>query len=76
MPEFHKIDVGRHLQEIEQSLRSGNGHEEALAILQRWQFDDMLDDASRQKARRLVKEFEVEIREQRHCPAPAARSGW
>ena len=65
MPELDKIDVGPQMQEIERDLRCGERRVEALAILQRWQFDDMLDDASREKARRLVQEFAVEIANQR-----------
>jgi hypothetical protein len=55
-----KIDVSREVEEIERLLRSttdGALRETAIATLRRWQFDDMLDDPSREKARRLVKEF-------------------
>ena len=50
-----KIDVSRHVAEMEQALRSGQARlpsDEVLATLERWQWDDMLDDASRAKARR------------------------
>jgi hypothetical protein len=55
-----KIDVSQWVQELEQVLRAAEDParcEEALAILQRWQFDDMLDDASRQKAKELCWQF-------------------
>jgi len=55
-----KIDVFRHVTEMEDALRTGQGRYErinALAILSRWQFDDMLDDQSRARARALVNEF-------------------
>jgi len=58
--EMPKIDVSQWIAELEQVLRSAKNPvrcEEALAILQRWQFDEMLDDASREKARTLVREF-------------------
>lgn len=57
----HKIDVGRYVAEMEDVLLA-NAHRasprQALAILRRWQFDEMLDDASRQRARLLVLRFE------------------
>ena len=56
-----KIDVSRYVQEMEQVLHSGKDPikcENALAVLERWQFDEMLDDASRTKAKLLVQEFE------------------
>lgn len=59
-PSMFKIDVGRQVAEIERGLRAGGDRSrdmEALAILQRWQFDEMLDDASREKARVLIREF-------------------
>jgi len=55
-----KINVSREVEELERELRSENDpahREHALAILRRWQFDEMLDDVSRQKAKRLVREF-------------------
>jgi hypothetical protein len=58
--EVPKIDVSQWITELEQVLRSAKSPprcEEALNILQRWQFDEMLDDASREKARTLVREF-------------------
>ena len=54
--EIPKIDVSQWVGELEQVLRSAENPvrcEEALAILQRWQFDEMLDDASREKAKAL-----------------------
>ena len=59
-PNKFKIDVGRHVAEIERVLRADGDltrRAEALEILDRWQLDEMLDDASRKKARRLVLEF-------------------
>jgi hypothetical protein len=58
--EMPKIDVSEWIAQLEQVLRSANNParcEEALTILQRWQFDEMLDEASREKARVLVREF-------------------
>jgi hypothetical protein len=58
--EVPKIDVSQWITELEQVLRSAKSPprcEEALNILQRWQFDEMLDDASREKARTLIREF-------------------
>ncbi|HVO25545.1 MAG TPA: hypothetical protein VMW56_18145 [Candidatus Margulisiibacteriota bacterium] len=55
-----KIDVGRYVAEIERTLRAGGDRAQrtqALAILQRWQFDEMLDDASRQRAKVLIWKF-------------------
>ena len=55
-----KIDVSREVEEMERLLRSTTEsarREAAIATLQRWQFDAMLDDPSREKARRLVEEF-------------------
>ena len=54
------IDVGRQVTEIERVLRADGELTErvnALAILERWQFDEMLDRASRMKAKVLVQEF-------------------
>ena len=56
-----KIDVSRYVREMEQVLHMRQDAaqcEKALAILERWQFDPMLDDASRAKAKVLVQEFE------------------
>jgi hypothetical protein len=58
--ETPKIDVSQWVAELEQVLRSAESPircEEALAILQRWQFDEMLDDASREKAKTLFRQF-------------------
>ncbi len=55
-----KIDVGRYVAEIERTLCAGGDRAQrtqALAILQRWQFDEMLDDASRQRAKVLIWRF-------------------
>ncbi|MGH7787885.1 MAG: hypothetical protein ACRERC_13505 [Candidatus Binatia bacterium] len=55
-----KIDVSRAVAEMERALRSAPAAESgvaALAALERWQWDEMLDDASRARARRLVCEF-------------------
>ena len=65
-PSLFKIDVGRQVAEIERVLRVGEDLTrcaEALEILERWQFDEMLDDASRNKARVLVREFATGGRE-------------
>lgn len=54
------IDVSLYLYEMEAVLRDGSDAircTSTLAILQRWQFDDKLDEASRTKARRLLLEF-------------------
>jgi hypothetical protein len=56
-----KIDVSRYVLEMEQVLHTEPDPvrcHNAIAVLLRWQFDDMLDDASRAKARMLVQEFE------------------
>jgi hypothetical protein len=58
--ETPKIDVSQWVAELEQVLRSAQDPfrcEEALAILQRWQFDEMLDEVSREKAKVLCREF-------------------
>lgn len=55
-----KIDVSRHVAEMERVLRGNAGalqHGEVLAVLERWQWDEMLDDASRAEARRLLVRF-------------------
>lgn len=54
------IDVSRYLAEMEGMLGAsgdGNAHWRALGILQRWQFDEMLDEASRRRAKDLVSRF-------------------
>ena len=54
------IDVSRQVAEMERVLRSRESTArslDALAVLDRWQWDDMLDSASRTRARRLVREF-------------------
>ena len=55
-----KIDVSQHVAQMEDLLRSDADAvrcSEVLAVLERWQWDDTLDDASRAKARRLLLEF-------------------
>ena len=62
-PRLFKIDVSRQVEELEHVLRAGADLTrcmKALEVLERWQFDEMLDDASRKKARRLVREFTAE----------------
>ena len=57
-----KIDVSRYVLEMEQALRSQQDPircQNAIAILLRWQSDEMLDDQSRLKAKALVQEFAV-----------------
>jgi hypothetical protein len=59
-PSRYKIDVGRYVAEMEERLcNDGDSHArlQTLAILQRWQFDKMLDDASRERAKLLVLRF-------------------
>ncbi len=59
-PSRSKIDVGRYVAEMERTLRTAGDRRvrmHALGVLQRWQFDEMLDDASRQRARLLVLRF-------------------
>jgi hypothetical protein len=59
--EMTKIDVSRYVQGMERVLHSRRDQvscETTIAILRRWQFDEMLDDASRAKAGILVREFE------------------
>jgi hypothetical protein len=59
-PAGSRIDVRQQVAEIERVLREGvdpAGCLRALSILERWQFDEMLDDGSRMKARVLVREF-------------------
>jgi hypothetical protein len=53
------IDVRRCIADLERELRIGNPMRcgEVFAILERWQWDEMLDDASRAAARRLLHEF-------------------
>ncbi|HYD48117.1 MAG TPA: hypothetical protein VEB21_07215 [Terriglobales bacterium] len=54
------IDVARWIDKIEECLKTSQDRGElldGLAILQRWQFDDMIDDSSRERARLLVRRF-------------------
>ena len=59
-PDCRKIDVRRYVAEMEHILRTNgdpNACRQALAILKRWQVDEMLDDASRQRAQLLALRF-------------------
>ena len=59
-----KIDVSRYVLEMEEVLYAQQDParcENAIAILRRWQFDEMLDDASREKAKTLVQEFAIAL---------------
>jgi hypothetical protein len=54
------VDAGRWLDELEAVLDAGREPTrclEAMAILRRWQWDRELDEASRQRAGVLVREF-------------------
>lgn len=54
------IDVSRQVAELEAVLRSqvpSMRRREALAVLERWQWDEMVDRDSRLRARQLVREF-------------------
>ena len=56
-----KIDVSQYVQGMERVLHSRQDPvscETTISILRRWQFDEMLDDASRAKAEVLVREFD------------------
>ena len=60
-----KIDVSRQVEELERILRLEKDPArcmEAVTILGRWQFDEMLDDTSRERARMLVHEFALKAR--------------
>jgi hypothetical protein len=66
---MYKIDVKRQVEEMERVLRAQDDvarSQATMTILRRWQFDEMLDDDSREKARMLVLEFECSL------PATAA----
>ncbi len=68
-----KIDVSREVEKLECVLRLGEELarcKEAMAILGRWQFDEMLDDASREKARMLVHEFALKVPQQTNLGCP------
>ena len=59
-PTRRKIDAGRYVEEMERILLAAGDRSacvRALAILERWQFDEMLEDASRQRAKLLVFRF-------------------
>jgi hypothetical protein len=54
------INVRGYIEKMAQTLRAGRDRaacEQALAILRRWQFDDMLDAASRAAARTVAAEW-------------------
>jgi hypothetical protein len=54
------VDASRALDELESVLHSGSEPTrclEAMEILRRWRWDQDLDDASRSRARVLVREF-------------------
>jgi hypothetical protein len=53
------IDVSRQVAEMEIQLRSEGPlrSRELLSVLERWQWDEMLDAPSRARARQLVREF-------------------
>jgi hypothetical protein len=54
------IDVSRHMQEMERVLRSQHSParcQELIGLLRCWQHDEVLDGASRERARVLVREF-------------------
>ncbi len=55
-----KIDVHVHVEQFERVLRQDEDparRRDAMAILQRWQFNDALTEAARHKAQTLVREF-------------------
>jgi hypothetical protein len=59
------IDVSRQVAEMERTLRmreDARQSREVLAILERWQWDAMLDAPSRAQARQLLREFSLSIR--------------
>jgi hypothetical protein len=59
------IDVSRQVDEMELLLRAhpdARRSREVLAILERWQWDAMLDAPSREHARKLLREFGLTIR--------------
>jgi hypothetical protein len=58
------IDVSREVAEMEVILRSRDNPQrsrELLAVLERWQWDDMLDAPSRARARQLLREFGITV---------------
>lgn len=59
------IDVSRQVNEMERTLRmqeDSRRSREVLAILERWQWDAMLDAPSREHARQLLREFGLTVR--------------
>ena len=58
---MYKINVRCQVEEMERVLRTPDDVarcQAAITILRRWQFDEMLDDSSREKAKMLVLEIE------------------
>lgn len=58
-----EIDVSAALDDIEGTLQARTGSAQArelLGILQRWQWDTMLCEASRERARALLEQFSRE----------------
>jgi hypothetical protein len=54
------VDTGRIIDEFEQVLHTGQDMShchEALVILRRWQWDEDLNDSSRDRAGMLVRQF-------------------
>jgi hypothetical protein len=54
------IDATRYLDDMDHTLRSSHDvgmRNEALAILRRWQFDDLLTDAAGARAAGVLREF-------------------
>ncbi len=63
---MYKIDVKRQVEEMERLLRANEDiarRQATISVLRRWQFDEMLDDDSREKAKRLVLEFDWDAAE-------------
>jgi len=70
---MYKIDVKNQVDAMERVLRAHDDPcrcQATVSVLRRWQFDDMLDDASREKAKMLVLEFESTV------PATADTTTW
>lgn len=58
------IDVSRQVAEMEFTLRARENlvrSHEALVVLERWQWDEMLDAPSRARARQLLREFGLTV---------------
>lgn len=70
---MYKIDVKNQVDEMERVLRAHDDPgrcQATISVLRRWQFDEMLDDVSREKAKMLVLEFEWIL------PATADAAPW